>query len=452
MHVRTSKSARGSRRYRAGGIRPSAGREGSDTEDLSQTRPLEARRNNASRLPVVQVLGDGRSSEALSKPYFVTFEDALEIGRRPVAGSGGTCLALPDKLVSAQHCRISRAQPGSETFVLEDVGSRNGTFIDGARIADATALREGAVMFAGSQALVFRMATAAGLAALEREAAEPLGPIGTLSPALALAAAKLRALAHTPGEVFLAGESGVGKQVFARAVHDLVGRPGSFVVVQAVAHPPDRLERELFGGPPATSMTGRSDGARDRAGARLADAGREAGTEAGGRRSLLDMAHGGTLFIDEIEALPGDLQSRLLRLGRDWQLTPTASAAVTQIEVRIMAGTRHLSVQDRPEAKSPERGGGRDAWWESAPIVVPPLRERVEDIGRLAAHFLELSRPPGEAPARPIFEPDAWKALLLHRWPLNVRELARAMTEAHERSGGGTIGLGHLPDAIARSW
>jgi transcriptional regulator with PAS, ATPase and Fis domain len=386
----------------------------------------------------------------------VTFDDTLEIGRRPLSGSGRTCLSLPDRLVSAQHCRISRAQPGSETFVLEDVGSRNGTFIDGARVVDATALREGAVMFAGSQALVFRMATAAGLAALEREAADPLGPIGTLSPALALAAAKLRALAHTPGEVFLAGESGVGKQVFARAVHDLVGRPGSFVVVQAVAHPPDRLERELFGGPPAPSSTASSDGARDRARARAAEADADAASEDGiaaeGRRSLLDMAHRGTLFIDEIEALPGELQSRLLRLGRDWQLTPTASAAVTQIEVRIIAGTRHLSVQDRPEARSPDRGGGRDAWWESAPIVVPPLRERVEDIGRLAAHFLELSRPPGQAPARPIFEPDAWKALLLHRWPLNVRELSRAMTEAHERSGGGTIGLGHLPDAIARSW
>ena len=134
--------------------------------------------------------------------------------------------------------------------------------------------------------------------------------------------------------------------------------------------------------------------------------------------------------------MPVELQSKLLRFLQDRRFTPLGGTRVVEADVRIVAATSR-------------DGAGQGAHVQEAvlgrlgaqPIVLPPLRDRIEDVGRLAAHFL------GD-PER-AFEPEAFHAMCLHAWPLNVRELSKVINEAKALSlGVPAIGLEHLPDAV----
>lgn len=397
----------------------------SSKEVISQTVPRRPGHHGPERAPIVQVIGCGRSIESLSTPYLATFSDVLEIGRHPRGGPGQTCLTLPDHSVSGLHARIMRDPEAFETFVIEDLGSTNGTFIDGVPITTPTPLHDGSVLFLGSEALIFRLLTPSELSAVWREAARAFARLPTLSPTLALTTEGLRTLALSGTEILLSGEIGVGKEVFAEFVHDVSGRKGKFIAVNATDIPPHLLESELFGYRSAhPTATARAD-----------------------EMGLIELASGGTLFLDEIEAVSIDLQSRLLRLGRDRRFTPRGATKAIEIEVQIIAGSSRVGLDDVTGAK-----GTPPAWFATRPIVLPPLRERIEDIGRLAAYFLERFTSSGTLLATPVFDPDAFRALLLYRWPLNVRELSRVVTEAAVMSGGGSIEPDHLPDAIACGW
>jgi DNA-binding NtrC family response regulator len=371
---------------------------------------------------VVQVLGDGQSMASLLAPYTVPFDDALVIGRR--AGAGAAGLTLPDNGVSARHACIARAPRASEAFLLEDADSTNGTFVDGIPVSGPTPIRDGSVVFLGSHALVFRLVTPAEEAALEEEAARPFGPLATRSPKLALANARLRGLARSGTEILLAGETGVGRRGLAETIHAFSGRSGNLVTLDASEIPRREIESRLFG----------------------------IGASPAGERNpaLLDgLAEGGTLFVDDIDAVPAPVQERLLRIGMDGRLSWYGSASAVDVEVQVIAGTSRVrlgsetSVTDR----SPVPG-----WRAVPPVVLPPLRERVEDIGPQVANILRKVARPRAASAAPAFEPGAWRALLLHGWPLNLDELSEVLQAALGASGGGTIGLGQLPDRIARGW
>jgi len=389
-----------------------------DKHEITQTMPLRGGPNReGARQGALIVLGDGASIDGLRAPRLVPMAElTLEIGRRAPPTPTPTTLTLADSTVSGLHARIQRAGDRSELFVIHDLGSTNGTFVNGRRIHGPTPLDDGCVLFLGSQVLVFRLYTSAELAAVSEDAAAPLTPVATLSPALALTISRLRRLARSDSEILLLGETGVGKEVFAGAVHAMSGRPGKLIAVNCAAIPRELVESELYG---------YEKGAHSTAQAR--------------KTGLVEAADGGTLFLDEIGEMPIELQSKLLRFLQDRRFSPLGSTRVVEADVRIIAATSRVSLDKGAHVQEAMLGR-----LGAQPILLPPLRDRIEDVGRLCAYFLR------EVTDGRTFEPDAFKALMLHDWPLNVRELLKVMTEAEVLSRDTpTIGFEHLPSAIA---
>src|SRR6185436_13861026 len=149
--------------------------------------------------------------------------DGLELGRRPSAPPGGGTWYIPDGRVSARHARITRS---GRTLHIVDLDSRNGTFVNGRRIEGPTKLVDGDVLLFGRQAAVFRWLTGEQTRAIAEELQKSFGPTPAVAPAMALVSRRLRLLARTSEEVLLTGETGVGKEVYARAVHAASGRAG----------------------------------------------------------------------------------------------------------------------------------------------------------------------------------------------------------------------------------
>jgi transcriptional regulator with PAS, ATPase and Fis domain len=387
-----------------------------DTSISHTMRRQPAGGRGQSRLPLVQVVGSGASLASLRRPIAVTFASSLQIGRRaPASTEERGTLSIADSTVSGAHARISRVPFAIDEFIIEDLGSTNGTFVGGKRIVGEARLTSGALIFLGAQVLVFRMVTPVEMVALREEEARPLSPVPTMSPALALMATKLRLLARSTAEILLVGDTGVGKEVFATAIHTASGRTGKLIAVNCAAIPKELVESELFG---------YEKGAHSTAQARKA--------------GLVEAANGGTLFLDELGDMPLELQSKLLRFLQDKRFSPLGSTRVIEADVRVIAATSRTALDKSGHVQEAVLGR-----LGAQPIVLPPLRERFEDIGRLAAHFLGLA---GDERG---FEPEAFHALLLHAWPLNVRELANVVSEASLLSqGAAAIGLEHLPDAV----
>src|SRR5688572_4638886 len=171
-----------------------------DEHDVSRTVPSRGLPRENPRVGLLIVVGSGAAPDTLRAPRSVVMEDlALEIGRRPPPRQPGlqSSLAIADATVSGTHARVQRASSGADLFIIQDLGSTNGTFVDGRRAEGPTPLRDGAVLFLGSQVVVFRIVTTAELEALQEDAAHPLAPLPTLSPIVAATAAKLRRLAAT---------------------------------------------------------------------------------------------------------------------------------------------------------------------------------------------------------------------------------------------------------------
>jgi DNA-binding NtrC family response regulator len=204
--------------------------------------------------------------------------------------------------------------------------------------------------------------------------------------------------------VLLYGETGVGKELLARSIHfSGARRDRPLVAVNCAAIPGELFEAELFG-----FRKGAFTGASET------------------RRGRLQMAHKGTLLLDEIGEMPLPLQTKLLRVIEDRQVTPIGSDRVLGIDVRFIATT------NKDLQAEVERGTfRRDLFYRLSvmPIRVPPLRERVSDIPRLAQHFLEAS---ARRTKRPVggFAPDALRALCRYAWPGNVRELENVIERA----------------------
>jgi DNA-binding NtrC family response regulator len=207
-------------------------------------------------------------------------------------------------------------------------------------------------------------------------------------------------IAASAASVLVLGEHGTGKELVARAVHELSARAGRpFVAVNMGAIPEALIESELFGHA------------------------RGAFTGAGQPRvGLFEAAHGGTLFLDEIAELPLSMQPVLLRVLQSGELRPIGGTETIEVDVRVVAATnRDLQA---------EVAAGRfreDLYYRIATLVVevPPLRLRCADIVVLATQFLEEERRKGDAPLG--FAVDALDALAQHAWPGNVRELQNAV-------------------------
>jgi len=373
---------------------------------------------------VLLVVGSADAPALPARTRLQIIGDDLFVGRRaegvPV---GANAAVLDDGLISSQHARITRVVGG---YDLEDLGSKNGTWVDNQRLEGGkdgkVRLRDGTLLFFGNHVAVFRMVSQIELEAIKAELVAPFGPVATASPTLAVACDRLRRLAASEGELLIVGETGVGKEVYARAVHAASGRKGHFMAINCAAIPRDLVESELFGYRQGAHST-----------AHQAKAG------------LIEEAEGGTLFLDEIGEMTPEAQIKILRFLQDRELTPLGSTRPRRMDVRILAATNRTA---GGPGKGP--GGLRDdivARLGAAPIFLPPLRNRIEDLGALAAHFLGATAVPGGQ-----FEQPAFRALALHTWPLNVRELEKIVSTAAVLSGGSKpIALRDLPEPIART-
>jgi transcriptional regulator with GAF, ATPase, and Fis domain len=279
---------------------------------------------------------------------------------------------LDDPCASRLHARIAWS-PAQGAFRLEDAGSANGTFVNGHR-ADGHTLRDQDVVRIGDSLLVYD----------ERRVMEKLR-----ERAGSVATSDLPAL--------VVGETGTGKEVMARFIHERSGRRGKFVPLNCGALPRELAAAELFG---------HTRGAFSGAGQT--------------RPGLFASAVGGTLFLDEIGDLPLDLQPALLRALQEKAIRPVGSDREVPVDVRVVAAT-NVDLQAAIEA-----GHFRaDLYGRLAQTVLslPPLRERRFEIPGLLYSFAEREGRKLELTA------DALEALLLGRYPYNVRELEALVNE-----------------------
>jgi transcriptional regulator with PAS, ATPase and Fis domain len=366
-------------------------------------------------VPVLLMIGSAQRGGAVDAPRVLRLPPILEIGR--ARGDAGERqegqLGLPDKLLSRAHVRIARAPGGCD---VEDSGSLNGTFLDGRRLEGRVRLAEGNLLLFGGHAALFRRTTPEALAAIDEELASPFGPVPTSSPSLATTLWRLRRLARSGAEVLITGETGVGKEVYAHAVHRASQRKGRFVAINCAAIPAELAESELFGYVRGAHSTA---------------------SEA--KAGLIQAADGGTLFLDEIGDMVPRLQAKLLRFLQDREATPLGSTTPKRIDVQIVAATNNAGADSELRSDLAARLGAQA-------IRIPSLRDRLEDVGALVHHFLTGG---GARPALEL-EAAAFHALCHYAWPRNVRELQKVITEAVAVSEGGPcLCLSHLPEAVA---
>jgi transcriptional regulator with PAS, ATPase and Fis domain len=366
-------------------------------------------------VPALILVGCAQTGGSLDVPRLQPLPLTLEIGRaRSESGlENEGRLNLADKLLSRVHLRLHRVPGGCD---VEDTGSLNGTFLDGRRLEGQSRLPDGGLLLFGAHAAVFRRVSYDAMAALDEEAAKPFGPVPTTSPALASTIWRLRRIAKSGGEVLITGETGVGKEVYARAVHQASGRKGRLVAINCAAIPAELAESELFG---------YSRGAHS--------------TASEAKAGLIQSADGGTLFLDEIGDMPPRLQAKLLRFLQDREVTPLGSTSSRKVDVQVVAATNNAGAASEMRADLQARLGAQA-------IRIPALRERVEDLGVLIHYFLSAG---GTRPA-PELEPAAFHALCHYGWPRNVRELQKVIAETLAvAEGAPCLRLAHLPEVVS---
>ncbi|MFO0725900.1 MAG: sigma 54-interacting transcriptional regulator [Myxococcota bacterium] len=316
----------------------------------------------------------------------VTADSLLE--RLAVGTHGSNQLVLKDRTVSRFHCELTRADGRVR---VRDLGSRNGTWIDGVQVQDAY-LASGHLLSLGDTRL--RVELDAQAEPIPLSARESFGSLLGRSPRMREVFGLLERAAPHDHTVLLIGETGTGKEGAAEAIHQESRRSqGPFVVVDCASIPRDLLESELFG-----HVRGAFTGAvSDRIGA-------------------FESAQGGTLFLDEIGELDLSLQPKLLRVLERREIRRVGSSEARQVDVRIVAATnRDL----RSEVNN--RRVRSDLYYRLAvlEIRIPPLRERVEDLPLLVdALATRAGASPEQRPSAAVLE-----ELATHHWPGNVREL-----------------------------
>ena len=298
---------------------------------------------------------------------------------------------LKDPTISRRHAEM-RFHHGR--LRLHDLGSRNGSYLNGERVTGVHALEPGDVIRLGATLLVYT------------RSAEPRGEDREAAPALvgesdAIAAVR-RSIGLVAGQrlaVLVTGETGTGKELVAQAVHARSRRSGPLVTVNCAGLSKEMLAGELFG-----HVRGAFTGAvNDRPG-------------------LFRSAQRGTLFLDELGELPLDLQAQLLRVLEVGRVRPVGGTDEVAVDVAVVGATnRDLLVEVREQRFRADLYGRLLQWH----IAVPPLRDRRDDIPWLVPHLLSRCSAGGRLPTCALTE-----ALLLHPWPLNVRGLLNVIAIA----------------------
>ena len=313
--------------------------------------------------------------------------DPLVVGRDP-----GAAIVLADPEVSAFHCELRAV---SEGILVRDLGSRNGTYLGPVRVREAIVSTS------------IELTVGVSHLRLEPQAkrrvdvgfADRFGNLVGASPKMRRVFGVLEKVADTPLSVLILGETGTGKEVAARAIHEASARRAApFVVVDCASMPPALAEGILFGV--------------------------EKSATSEGRVGALAEAAGGTLFLDELGELPTDLQPKLLRSLVEGQVKRVGGAACEPIDVRVLAATRRdLGV---------EMNAGRfrsDLFFRIAQVRVelPPLRERLSDLPLLVE---EVCRRVGKPEHAQVVLGWVEQRMASYDWPGNVRELSSVVSVA----------------------
>jgi DNA-binding NtrC family response regulator len=290
-------------------------------------------------------------------------------------------------------------------WTLRDAGSRNGVVRNGERIAH-TPLVDGDVLEIGHTVFVFA----------EHEVEPPTVPVllPTHHPGFASDLAALAKLAPSRVSVMLFGETGSGKEVVARAIHDASGRSGPFVAINCSAIPASLIESELFGYAKG-AFTGATESSV----------------------GVIRASNGGTLFLDEVAELSPAAQASLLRVLETSEVRPLGSVQALPVDLRTITAT-HVE---------PETGRLREdlvARLAGYSVEVPPLRDRRLDLGDITKALLARYAPG----ATPTLTRNAVRALVAHEWPHNIRGLAKALETALVLGDGGAIDVAHLPPEV----
>ncbi len=326
----------------------------------------------------------------------------LTIGRGDILafgqgdGKGTARLEVFDQTMSGRHARLVLEPDLKAT--LEDLGSRNGTRVRGHRKMNAT-LGPGDWFVAGRSTFMLRPAAPR---VIDPPSLSTSSLLRTAVPSFAETLRVAASLAPSTVPLLLVGETGTGKEVTAREIHNLSGRVGKLVAVNCAALPDTLVESELFG----VRRGAYSDAKEDRPG-------------------LVRAADRGTLLLDEVGDLPLASQAKLLRFLQEGEVLALGASAPVHVDVRIIAATqtslgeRVAGGQFRPDLLGRLQG---------CTLTLPPLRERLEDLGFLVAAL--LARHAGADAARFRFAGDACVALFRRPWGMNIRELERAIHKA----------------------
>jgi transcriptional regulator with GAF, ATPase, and Fis domain len=278
--------------------------------------------------------------------------------------------------------------------------------------AQAAIAIENAALFARVDALMKRLEAENTYLREELEESRPTGIVGE-SAALRGVLDQLARVAPTTSTVLLLGETGTGKELFARAIHEgSPRRAGPLIKVNCAALAPSLVESELFG-----HEKGAVTGAAQR------------------RHGRFELAHGGTLFLDEVTELPLELQAKLLRVLQEREVERVGGTSPVRVDVRIVAATnRDLAAEVRAGRFRQDLFFRLNVF----PLRIPPLRERREDVRALAEGFLART-------ARAI-DDEAVAYLEAYDWPGNVRELENVLERAAVLARGPRITVADLPD------
>ncbi|HYQ44863.1 MAG TPA: sigma 54-interacting transcriptional regulator [Polyangiaceae bacterium] len=351
---------------------------------------------------------DQERTQAQSRPTIVTYGKTrvsvidgpdrglvCEMAGRPirVGTASDNDLVLSDPTVSRRHCAIV---PTPEGFRVSDEGSTNGVLVGRVRIFEAVLIGSSELRIGETTVSVVPLPDR-----VEREQAtiDHFGDLLGASPAMRELFADLARIADSDVTVLIEGETGTGKELVAESLHSQSRRADKpLVVFDCSAVSPTLVESELFG-----HERGAFTGA------------------VAAREGVFEQADGGSIFLDELGELPKDLQPKLLRVLEKREVRRLGSQRAIAVDVRVLAATnRKLS------AEVAAGNFRQDLYFRlaGAHVVVPPLRDRKEDLRMLVEHFLSRSVPP-----RTLSEMAApvWEMFMAHRWPGNVRELRNAV-------------------------
>ncbi|MFM8330185.1 MAG: sigma-54 interaction domain-containing protein [Candidatus Methylumidiphilus sp.] len=330
--------------------------------------------------------------------------------------------------VLGQPCRLAlRCADGQAYCCVSEQGSIKDAAAllsraDGGRVRVrrfARAFFDAAGQFAGAVETLWPEAEPTAAAQTPPDGEEEFHGIFTRDPAMKQACQIIRNVAETEATVLIRGETGSGKELVAKAIHqESHRRDRPFLAVNCAALTPSLLESELFG-----HVRGAFTGAvKDHAG-------------------VFQRADGGTLFLDEVAELPMELQAKLLRVLQERDFVPVGGDRAVKVDVRIVAAT-HRSLREQVK----EGRFREDLMYRLrvVPIFLPPLRERRLDVNLLLWRLIHRHNARGHRQIARV-EPAATRALLDHPWPGNVRELQNVVEYAYAVGRGADLRLDDLP-------